>query len=191
MLFDVPVNLIRQWCYCPRVVYYMELTNFKVVYPAWVRQGTAFHEAEEALWKRRDLSRFDLGAGTRYHNLAVGSEALSMHGVVDMAIETAGHVYAVEFKLSARRRRRGDVLQLAAYAMLLEAHFGKPSSVGFLVGGGRVLHCVEIDAARRREVGEVVRRIGEMLSRGVKPASDAGAAQCCNCEYLNHCNDRF
>lgn len=190
MLFDIPVNLIREWCYCPRIVYYMELTNHKVTYPPWVQQGTDFHAAAENLWKRRNLSRFGLEQGKRHHNLAVSSEQLSMHGIVDMAIETEQQAYAAEFKLSATNKRRGDVMQLVAYAMLLEKHFAKPSPVGFLVGKGKVLHCIEIDDSKRREVKKIVQDITAMLAKGMKPHSNA-TTQCHICQYLNYCNDRF
>lgn len=62
---SLPVNLIRQWCYCPRKVYYFELTDFQVSYPAWVKQGEDFHKREEELWRRRNLSRFKLDQGKK------------------------------------------------------------------------------------------------------------------------------
>ena len=191
MLFSIPVNLIRQWCYCPRVVYYMELTNVAIHRPAWVNQGEDFHQLEEKLWKRRNLSRFNLASGKTHHNLAMRNEGLGLHGIADMAIETDEAVYAAEFKLSASNKKRGDILQLSAYAMLLEKHFAKPSSVGFLIGKGKILHTVGIDTDKRKEVIEVANKIRRMLQRGVKPPSSATITQCCACEYVNFCNDRL
>lgn len=191
MLSSVPVNLIRQWCYCPRVVYYLELTNYTVAYPAWVKQGEDFHALEQQLWKRRNLSRFNLKDGKTHHNLPMKSAVLSLHGIVDMAIEVDDAVYATEFKLSAGNKKRGDILQLVAYAMLLEEHFSKPSPAGFLLGQGKVLHSIGIDKTKREEVKKVAAHIRSMLARGVKPESSATAPQCCNCEYVNHCNDRL
>lgn len=191
MLSSVPVSLIRQWCYCPRVVYYMELTDISVARPDWVKQGEDFHQLEEKLWQRRNLSRFYLADGKRHHNLIVQDSTLELHGVVDMAVETDEAVYAVEFKLSANNKKRGDVLQLTAYAMLLEKHFAKPSSVGFLVGRGKVLHTIAMNADRRREVNEVADEIRRMLRSGLKPESSATVVQCCTCEYVNFCNDRL
>lgn len=190
-LFSVPVNLIRQWCYCPRKVYYFELTDFKVEYPTWVKQGETFHRLEEELWRRRNLSRFNLRRGETHHNLTIQNDELRLHGIVDMAIETDEAVYAAEFKLSATRKKRGDQLQLVAYAMLLEKHFSKPSPVGFLVGKGKVLHTIDIDVDNRRDVMEVANQIRSMLQRGLKPESSATVAQCCACEYVNFCNDRL
>ena len=191
LLSSLPVNLIRQWCYCPRVVYYMELTDIVFHRPTWVGQGEDFHRIEEKLWQRRNLSRFKLQSGKKYHNLSIQSGELALHGIVDMAIETEEAVYAVEFKLSANNKKRGDQLQLAAYAMLLEKHFSKPSPVGFLVGQGKVLHAIDIAINKRQEVMKVATEIRQMLKLGLKPESSATVVQCCACEYINFCNDRL
>jgi len=191
MLSSVPVNLIRQWCYCPRKVYYFELTDFKVEYPTWVKQGERFHNIEEKLWRRRNLSRFNLQNGKVHHNLVMQNDELGLHGIADMVIETDKSVYAVEFKLSATNKKRGDQLQLAGYAMLLEKHFSKPSPVGFLVGKGKILHTIDIDAEKREAVRSITDKIRRMLRRGLKPESSAMVAQCCACEYVNFCNDRL
>ena len=188
---SVAVNLIRQWCYCPRVVYYLEMLGLPVERPRWVEQGESFHRREELLWKRRNLSRFKLQEGEKHYDLPLASARLALHGVVDMAIATADAVYAVEFKLSASNKKRGDILQLVAYGMLLEEHFGKPCKVGFLVGQGRVLHQVAVDAERRAQVARVAGEIRQTLQRGAKPESSATVVQCCNCEFLNYCNDRI
>ena len=191
MLFSLPVNLIRQWCYCPRVVYYMELTNVAFHRPIWVKQGLDFHQIEKTLWSRRNLSRFSLEKGKTYHNLSLRDDTLGLHGIVDMAIETDTAVYGVEFKLSARAKKRGDQLQLSAYAMLLEKYFSKPSFVGFLVGMKKAVHIVNIDQDKRDAVVAVCDKMRRMLRRGLKPFSSASLAQCCNCEYINFCNDRL
>ena len=190
MSSSIPVNLIRQWCYCPRVVYYMELTNVNFHRPPWVQQGEQFHCSEEKLWSRRNLTRFKLKEGKTYYNLVLKDTKLSLHGIVDMAIETDDAVYAIEFKLTANNKKRGDQMQLVAYAMLLEKRFAKPSPVGFLVGKGKALFDIEISTEKRNDVLRIRDDIQKMLTRGVKPATSATTVQCCNCEYINFCNDR-
>lgn len=169
----------------------MELTDVAFHRPAWVGQGEHFHRVEEKLWQRRNLSRFNLRNGKTYHNLTLQSDTLGLHGIVDMAIETNEAIYAAEFKLSAGSRKRGDQLQLVAYAMLLERHFSKPSPAGFLVGKGKILHTIDIEEKKRQAVMEAANDIRRMLRRGLKPESSATIAQCCICEYVNFCNDRL
>ena len=187
----IPVHLIRQWCYCPRVVYYMELNDIAIHRPAWVKQGESFHEKEQELWKRRNLSRFNLDKGKIYSNLLLKSEKLPFHGIVDMAIETLDAVYAVEFKLSTKIAKRKDYLQLTAYAMLLEEKFSKPCPFGFLTGKDNILYKIKMDKQKRQEVLEIVTQINAMINKGAKPDSSATAVQCCACEYINFCNDRL
>ena len=189
--YSIPVNLIRQWCYCPRVVYYMELTKVTFHRPIWVKQGEQFHKIEKKLWERRNLSRFNLQNGKKHYNLTIKNESLGFHGIVDMAIETDKAIYPVEFKLSANSKKRGDQLQLSAYALLLEKHFGKPSPVGFLIGGEKTVHTIDISTNHRRDVMKVSNDIKQMLLKGLKPASSATVHQCCACEYINFCNDRL
>ena len=191
MLSSIPVNLIRQWCYCPRVVYYMELTDMTVHRPLWVKQGEEFHQSEHLLWQRRTCPGLSCPPGKTHHNLTMQSDELGLHGIVDMAVETEREVYAVEFKLSPNNKKRGDILQLTAYAMLLEKHFSKSSPVGFLLGKGKALHIMDINKSRQQEVITTVHEIRQMLQRGLKPESSATVVQCCACEYVNFCNDRL
>ena len=143
------------------------------------------------MWQRRNLSRFRLTSGKIHQNLAMRNEELKLHGIVDMAVETDEAVYPVEFKLSPSNRKRGDILQLTAYAMLLEKHFGKSSPASFLAGKGKVLHTIEVDKTRQQDVIAIVDAITGMLQRGLKPESSATVVQCCACEYVNFCNDRL
>ena len=189
MSFSVSPNLLFQWAYCPRKVYYAKLTNLKVSLPDWVRQGREFHAQETQFWKRRNYSRFGLEDGESYYNLSIESDKLEMHGILDMAIQTDQAVFPVEFKISAYKRK-GDILQLVAYAMLLEEHFDKPCKHGFFIGDEKVLHCIEITPQRRKEVQMTLSLIRSMLLKGRKPESSASIAQCNSCEYLNFCNDR-
>ena len=191
MSFSVPVNLIRQWCYCPRKVYYFELTDFKVEYPIWVRQGENFHQLEEKLWERRNLSRFGLQQGKKHYNLFIKNDDFGLHGIADMVIETQDAVYPIEFKLSARSKKRSDILQLVAYGMLAKNYFKKPVSIGFLVGKGRVLHKISIDEEKCQQVIATAQEIRTMLQNGRKPESSASLVQCSACEYVNFCNDRL
>ena len=188
---SVPVNLIRQWCYCPRVVYYMELMRMSVHRPVWVKQGEDFHQLEEKLWQRRNLSCFDLQQGKKHYRLAMQSEKLGLHGIADLVIETNEAVYPVEFKLSASNKKRGDVLQLIAYGMLARQHFQKPVSVAFLVGRGRLLYKIAVNEAQCQQVMTVTQHICRMLEKARKPETSASLVQCGACEYVNFCNDRL
>ena len=126
-----------------------------------------------------------------YYNFSMKNDELKLHGIADMIVVTHDAVYPVEFKLSAKNKKRGDILQLVAYAMLAKMCFKKSCPVGFLVGRGRVLHKISIDEEKCEQVTKIVQKICIMLEKGHKPESSASLAQCSSCEYINFCNDRL
>ena len=75
--------------------------------------------------------------------------------------------------------------------MLLAEHFKLPSTLAFLVGKGKVLHQIKVDAEAKEAVLTIRDNIKAMLDKGLKPDSSASINQCCHCEYLNYCNDRL
>jgi len=188
--YSVPVNLIRQWCYCPRIVYYIELTDVAVTYPGWVAQGEKFHKYETKMWKRRNLSRFNLDNGDLFFNVHGKSDKYNIHGVFDMLIETEDAVYPVEFKLSSSLKKKGGIFQLVAYGIIADDIFNKPCNYGFFAEGEKLLQKVEFTEDIKNSVLIKAEEIREMIKKGVKPDTSATVFQCTNCEYLNYCNDR-
>jgi phytoene dehydrogenase-like protein len=73
---SIPVNIIREWCFCPRVVYYRELLNMTVNKPLWVTQGEDFHKKIEYLEKRRSFKQYGLDRATRHFNVNIKSQKL-------------------------------------------------------------------------------------------------------------------
>ncbi len=191
MSFSIPVNLIRQWTYCPRIVYYIELMDFPVTYPTWVKQGESFHKKEAHLWQRRNLSRFGLHEGKLFLEHPVKSQEFSIHGVADMIIETEKEVFPVEFKLGSSEKRKGGVLQLVAYGIMAQENLGKECKFGFLAHGPKNLQKIAMTEPLIKGVLEKTDEIRKMMNTGIKPDSPASESQCTNCEYLNYCNDRF
>ena len=169
----------------------MELMDIDIHRPSWVKQGKDFHQLEKHLWQRRNLSRFKLDSGKLHYGLSLRSDEMRLHGIADMAIETDEMVYPVEFKLSPSKKKRGDILQLTAYSMLLEKHFNKPSPLGFLTGPRKTVHVIDIKDNRKYDVLATINEINKILQRGLKPESSASVAQCCTCEFVNYCNDRL
>ena len=157
--------------------------------PLWSKQGVNFHEREELLFKRRNLTRFNLKSGKKRYNQALKSNNLQLHGVVDFLIETERSIYTIDFKCS-KSVRYGHRLQLGAYAMLAEEYFGKSSEVGFILTENNKTVEVAINYKLRSSVIDTKNRIIEMLNKNMKPPTSATIYQCTQCEYINNCNDR-
>lgn len=189
MLYSLPVNLIRQWMFCPRVVYYQELLNVKIQYPLWVRQGEEHHILENELFKRRNLSRFKLSEGKKIYNQYLKSDNLKLHGVSDMIIENKDQIYVVENKCSFKVTK-GSIFQTVAYSMLAEEFFNKKSSTAFITTLKNQVTVLSIDQEMRQKVLNIRDKIYKMLDASIKPFSSANIHQCGQCEYINYCNDR-
>ena len=188
--YSIPVNLLRQWCFCPRIVYYRELLGMTALEPLWSQQGTQHHKRETELFKRRsNLSRFNLTEGDKHYNINLKEESLKMHGICDLAIETSTNIFAVEYKLG-RKVSLGHIMQLLGYTLLAEKFFQKKATHGFILTGDNRVHTVKIDTFKRRQLKQTIDKIIKMLINGSKPYSSASEYQCGQCEYINCCNDR-
>ena len=191
MSFSLPVHLLRQHLFCPRVPWFQELLNFRPPQNQWVRQGVEFHDRQKEVFRHRTLKRFGLQAARRYFHYPVRSERWCLHGVVDCVLETEDEAFAVEIKLAGRAPSRGSILQVAAYGMLLPEAMGKPCRRAFVVlqRQGKTWPVV-IDTKRIEAVLRIRDEIIANLQAALFPDSPASDAQCCQCEYLNYCNDR-
>jgi CRISPR-associated exonuclease Cas4 len=191
MSFSLPVHLLRQHRFCPRVPWFQELLNFKPPQPQWVRQGVAFHQHQESVFRHRTLKRFGLEQASKHFHLPVQSGRWQMHGIVDCALETETAVYAVEIKMAGRKPAKGHILQVVAYGLLLADMRAKPCPRAFVVIEQRgKTWPVEIMPSHIDQVIRIRNEILNNLERACMPDSAATDAQCTQCEYLNHCNDR-
>ena len=51
--FSVPVSLLRQYAFCPRIPFFYLIRNLHPPFRPWVKQGLGFHEKTQMLAKRR------------------------------------------------------------------------------------------------------------------------------------------
>lgn len=186
---SIPANLLRQWCFCPRVVYYQELLNLKPSKPLWVKQGEQFHKKIEHLEKRRSFARYALDNATRHFNINLKSQKYKIHGIADWVLETNDSIYIVEYKTNPKPNSLGHKLQLCAYAILAQEFYNKSCQKGFLVSDKKSYE-IEITTDLKAKTIQTVIDIQAMLANAIKPDSSASQHQCIQCEYLNYCNDR-
>lgn len=191
MSCSLPVHLIRQHCFCPRIPYYRELLGFVPPRPEWVARGEALHDRQKRLFRRRTLARFNLQNAEHLFDVPLCSEELGLHGIADGVLLTEERAYPVEVKLSGDKPTAGQILQLTAYAMLCERRFGRKCDAGFILfeQKGKV-RPVAAGEKNREKVVQIRDKIRANFLEARLPHSSANAAQCTQCEHLNHCNDR-
>lgn len=189
--YSLPVSLIRQYTFCPRVAYYLEVLRSPVSKPKWVQQGKVHQSRINELFKHRRLKKYGLRSARQLSEVSLFNESLKMHGRADKLLLSEDMVIPVEFKLRLRAGGKSHELQLCAYGMLAESEVEKQAPFGLLVGikDGKT-KIVEFSQDLRDKVSSTRNALLEMVESGVKPHSSASNNKCDQCEYLNLCNDR-
>jgi CRISPR-associated exonuclease Cas4 len=182
---------LRQYCYCPRILYFTYVVPVPHKATFKMNQGLEKHTVLEVLERRRTLQRYKLTGGKKLFGLYLTSEKLGITGRPDMVILAKNLALPVEFKFGSGTLRQGHILQLGAYGLLVEEHFGITVSQGiiFLVESEGVRR-VDIDQKLREKVLSAIRDIGEMIVEEKMPSGPTGVGKCLDCEYLNWCGDR-
>ena len=184
------VTDLKQYTYCPRVVFFAYCLPLIRPMTYKMEAGIAAHEKAEEQEQRRSLRRYGLTEGERFFDLWLSSEALGLRGRVDLAIRTATEAIPVEYKNSPGRAGRHIKLQLAAYGQMLEETWGLPVQRGFLyfVPLKRAEE-VKLTPALRRKVEETVAAMRHMVEREAMPGPPRSRRPCVACEFRLFCND--
>lgn len=188
------VTDLKQYSYCPRVVFYtyclplVRPTTYKM------EAGIAAHEQAERRERRRTLSAYGLEEGQRHFDVWVESDILGLRGRVDMVIETGEgegrELIPVDYKQSRRQIGRHLKRQLTAYGLMLEETWGGMVRRGFIYSlVTRKAEEVALTKRLRGEVRETVVAMREMVERGMMPGPPKSRRPCVDCEFRRFCND--
>jgi CRISPR-associated exonuclease Cas4 len=193
------VTDLKQWVYCPRVLYYY--TCLPDIRPITYKMeaGIEAGESEEAREARRSLKAYGIERGSplaharREFNVRVTSNRLGLRGVVDMVLwledSKAGEVVPVDYKLSQVSGEHFK-LQLAAYGMMLEEMSGLPARRGFLYSIPlRRAEMVRLDERLRGRLAATLETMHAMLWSESMPAPTPQHGKCLSCEFRRFCND--
>ncbi len=194
LLFEV--TDLKQWTYCPRVLYYRYcLPDIRPVTRLMVA-GIASHGDEVEREERRSLRTYGLASGERAFDVDLRSARLGLRGRLDLAIALpdraapGAEAVVVEYKDSERAAGPHFKLQLAAYALLLEERWGVRVRRGLIYHIPlRQVEAVPITPALRRGVAQAVRAMQEMVLGEQMPPSPASRRPCVSCEFRRFCND--
>ncbi len=184
------VSDLKQYSYCPRIVYYRYCLPAIRPVTYKMEQGRLAQEDEEDRERRRSLRTYGLTEGERYFNLDVTSETLDLRGRIDLAIRCRDEAIVVEYKDSPGRAGQHIFRQLTAYAMLLEEHWGVPAWRGFIYFiPTRRVRDVSITPELRAEVRGALVAMREIVTGERMPEPPNQRAKCEVCEFRRFCND--
>jgi len=185
---------LKQFEYCPRVVYYqyclpgIRPTTYKM------EAGIAAQDRVEELEGRRSLRAYGIQDGTRHFNVSVYSATLRCTGQIDLLIETKDddhHRFVpVDFKLSRKEPGRHFKLQLACYALMIEEERGVPveSAAIYLIPLKKSV-LVPMTTRLKNEAKRKLTEMRKMVIAQQMPEPTRQRAKCVDCEFRRFCND--
>lgn len=187
------VTDLKQFAYCPRVVYYryclplLRPTTYKMA------AGVEAHDKATEDEQRRSLRAYGLDEGERRFDVTLTSERLGISGRIDLVILTAdGAAIPVDYKLSRHASGAHFRLQLAAYAELIEENWPRPVKIGYIYSLPlRQAEPINLTSRLRGQVRQQVAAIREMIEHERMPEPVAQRSRCVDCEFRRFCNDVF
>lgn len=185
--------MLRQWAYCPRIVFFNEVMRVAGSQPPHVSQGIESHRRYAMLERRRGLSRFGLEGFRKVFSVSLKSIRLGIHGIVDGVLLGTNTVHVIEFKPERRHVPAGHLLQTMAYGLLAEERYSMPLAGVHILHGekGRTISVTgEGLVALRKETLAAIVQARKVVEDAFMPQSPAPDLKCSQCEYLNFCGDR-
>lgn len=177
----IRVMALHALAYCERLFYLEEVEEIRV--------------ADERVYEGRCLHE-QIPEYSRIESLQLESESLGIYGKVDCVRRENGEWIPFEYKKG--RARIGadgratawpsDELQIAAYAMLLEEHIGRPVSEGriYYAADHRTV-VIKIEENLRQQVLEAVERARQLRATTVRPEVTRNERLCTHCSLAPVC----
>jgi len=191
-MISLRVNDIKQYAYCPRVVFYQYSMPVEKK-ATWKMEQGKIEEAEiDRLEKRRKLSCYRLVEGERRFHFRLTSARLGLTGKLDLLIESPEGLFPVDFKWTTGRPHRNHILQLCAYALLLEDYFQQAVTKGFvyLIPQSDAV-VFDLTAELKEQTEMMLEEIRRMIEKEEMPPPTPVRNRCTDCEYRNFCGDIF
>jgi CRISPR-associated exonuclease Cas4 len=168
----INISDLNQYLYCPRRLYYL-----------------MFYQTQEInvhLVDGRGLHAYQGRRGGWYREVYMKSDQLHLHGRIDLIEQANGVAVPVERKRGTSYYEN-DLVQLTAYAMLLEENLGERIATGYLyLYGTNTRHSIEITKHLRRKVIETVDAIRAMRINSI-PGFCENPKKCAKCSVLKYC----
>ena len=95
---SIPVSLLRQFCFCPRIPYFSLVRGISPSNPGWVEDGIIFHDKTKYLIKRRKFERYGIMEPKFKFSVYLKSSNLGLHGICDAIIYGSVNILMGSFK---------------------------------------------------------------------------------------------
>ena len=184
------VTDVKQYLYCPRVLYFLHTQPVEHKKPAKVDEGEIVHEE----MRRRVLRRWprSLPQGEVLLDVPLADPDWRWRGRVDALVRLPNERAAVVDFKNARTVRPGWRVQLALYGMLVERLLGLRVREGYIyLVLRRQARRIPLSAVLRRQAQEALEATRRIVLEGHFPEATRQRGRCVGCEFRRFCNDRF
>lgn len=191
----IPVTWIKQYHFCPRIIYYLGVLGFIERTTESMLEGREFHFNEERKLKRRST----LAGGRKekvkalWSKLHVVSQRLGLYGTIDEVAELDSGLVVVENKLmkAPKKPYPGHIYQTIAYAMLAEEALHKPvRRVILKYLRDKKLFEIPVTEDLKRHVLWTISRIKSIIDNERIPR-ETSHKKCINCGYKKMCKGTY
>ncbi|MBE2181781.1 MAG: CRISPR-associated protein Cas4 [Anaerolineae bacterium] len=185
----VTVTLLKQYIYCPRVVYYETCTPGIRPRTYKMQAGSEAHDRERERAARRTLTAYQISEGERHFDVRIISRRLGLSGMIDEIVLTPHEAIVIDYKLTGRARDN-HLIQIGAYGMMVEEAFNLPVQRGYiyLIDLHR-FESVPIDGPLRNSVLETLKSMDRIRLYEYMPPPVESRFKCESCEFRRFCND--
>lgn len=191
-LIPLRVNDLKQFEYCPRIVFYNTVMPVERKTTVKMDRGKEEEFKLDALEKRRTLRRYQLGSGERRFHVWLESSKLGLSGKLDLLIISRRGYFPVDFKYTRGRPHRNHLFQLAGYAMLVEETFRTEVETGFIyLAPIQEVIAINLTSELRGQTLSRLAEIRAMIREGILPPPTPVRGRCEECEFRNYCGDIF
>ena len=186
----INVGDIKQWAYCPRVVFYHRFYGGAGVPTAKMDMGHAAQLKIRELITRRSLRPFGFETANRKFEVWMKDVVLGIQGRADLIVSNSSQLAVIDFKLTGGGVGRNLRLQVGAYTLLAERYLGIPADRAFIfrIPDNEILP-VDVNAALRAEVIQAAADIRAMIMEERLPPPTPNRLRCVDCEFANLCGD--
>ena len=193
---ELTASDVRQWVYCPRIVYYRLTQPLRRPVTYKMEEGKLQHERIEELERRRTLRFYGLRSEElerrveRHFRPRLHSDRLGLTGVVDLVLVAPAEAIPVEYKHTEAPLGLNHKYQLVAYALLVEDVWGRPvrRALVHFIPNDR-LEEVAITSNARTFVRKLLEEIRIAAAAERLPPPTDRRGRCVDCEYRLFCGD--
>lgn len=187
----IQISDIKQYIYCPRIIYYQHclLIDKKDTYK--MESGTSKHSIEELLESRRNLKSFDLYKGKKDFEVYLKSKNLSGRLDLLITVQKDGEksYYPVDYK-NTTSVHNNHILQIVGYSLIIDEIYETIVNVGFIyLIPLKKVKKIEISKDLKEECSIIINKIENIISSYRLPEQTEQRSKCTNCEYNRFCDD--